>query len=288
MLAIADTGRRVDERGLQFATQPGFDSFEKKLYNDPQNCTIGYGHLVHLGPCAYNRSPDDVLGRAGDYQKQLKKEMPYLKDVDGRLVPRSISRDEARNLLREDAGKTDAIVNRNFNTPLGQNQYDALWDFTFNGCLRGSLGRKVIAAVNRRDFATVESLLPRCNKGLNKHGKLVVFPGLVRRRDSPCRCDLDTAATDVRARSRKRGPASRRPPQSRHRQLRGDVQAAVPLGVPCARTHVRPRLRAGDTPARIEPVGEVTVDQRLQLLDVGPVACLELKPGLLSHGRRRD
>lgn len=180
--AVAHTGRVVDERGLDFATQRGFDSYVPTLYNDPANCTIGYGHLVHLGPCVFNRAPSDALGGAAAYARQLADEMPYLSLVDGRLVKRRISKQEARALLRRDARKTDAIVNRRFKTPLGQNQYDALWDFTFNGCLRGGLGRKLIAAVNRRDFETAVALIPRCNKGVNRRGKLVVLGGLVRRR----------------------------------------------------------------------------------------------------------
>ena len=86
--AVAHTGRVVDERGLDFATQRGFDSYVPTLYNDPANCTIGYGHLVHLGPCVFNRPPSGALGGAGAYARQLDEEMPYLNQVNGKFVKR--------------------------------------------------------------------------------------------------------------------------------------------------------------------------------------------------------
>ena len=42
---------RTSDRGLQLIAE--FEGLRTQLYNDPAgHCTVGYGHLVHLGPCS--------------------------------------------------------------------------------------------------------------------------------------------------------------------------------------------------------------------------------------------
>ncbi len=130
----------------------GFEGFSGTLYDDPAgHCTIGFGHLVHLGPCD---------GRAS--------EAPY---------ENGITRSEASALPREDASVAEDAVRRLIEVPLNQNQFDALVSFTFNlggGALEGSTLR---ARLNRGEYDAVPLEL---DKWVKAGG--AVLPGLVRRR----------------------------------------------------------------------------------------------------------
>ena len=47
----------IDPQLVDFVAQ--WEGFSAKKYNDPAgNCTAGYGHLLHLGPC--NGSPSEA------------------------------------------------------------------------------------------------------------------------------------------------------------------------------------------------------------------------------------
>lgn len=79
------------------------EGFRGSAYNDALgNCTIGYGHLLHLGSC---RASDSSL---------------------------HVDRSAAESLFMGDAqGAIDAL-NRALSIPVSQQQFDALFSLTFN------------------------------------------------------------------------------------------------------------------------------------------------------------
>ena len=77
------------------------------LYNDiAHNCTVGTGHLVHMGP---------ISGAAT--------EAPY---VHGCTAAQELA------LLQHDLSYAEHTVNFHVTVVLNQNEFDALVDFTFN------------------------------------------------------------------------------------------------------------------------------------------------------------
>lgn len=91
----------VSAAGLQFIGR--FEGLRLQRYNDTAgHCTIGYGHLVHRGPCT---------------------------DAD---YPNGITQEEALRLLRTDAANAVAAVGRQITVPLTQTQFDAVVSFIFN------------------------------------------------------------------------------------------------------------------------------------------------------------
>jgi lysozyme len=91
------------------ATIEQISSYEKlmlALYNDADhNATIGYGHLVHMGPVDGTESAEF---RAG------------------------IGKERALELLAEDVAWAEHCVTIYVTAPLTQNQFDALVSFTYN------------------------------------------------------------------------------------------------------------------------------------------------------------
>lgn len=106
------------------------------LYNDPVgHCTIGYGHLVHLGNCN------------GSEPEEFK---------------RGLTEDEAIALKRQDARRFVGAINRLVTVPLTQNQFDALVSLVFNigegqGGFEGSTLRRRLALVTTRVLPTRSS-----------------------------------------------------------------------------------------------------------------------------------
>ncbi|MEM3169949.1 MAG: lysozyme [Candidatus Nitrosotenuis sp.] len=106
---------RISEQGLTFIAS--FEGLRTRLYNDPAgHCTIGVGHLVHLGPC---NGSEPLEFRRG------------------------ISEARALELLREDARRFEDAVNRLVAVRLTQNQFDALVSFAFNVGV-GAFGRSTL------------------------------------------------------------------------------------------------------------------------------------------------
>ena len=128
-----------------------FEGFRSELYNDPAgHCTIGYGHLVHLGNCD------------GSEPAELRK---------------GISRKRARELLRDDAATAEAAVDDAVKVPLAQEQFDALVSFVFNvgtGAFRRST---LLRLLNDGGYDAVPKQLDRWVKADGK-----TLEGLVRRR----------------------------------------------------------------------------------------------------------
>jgi lysozyme len=141
----------MSARGIEFIAS--FEGFRGRLYNDPaagHHCTIGFGHLVHHGPCN------------GSEPKEFR---------------RGITREQALALLRRDVASAASAVRRYINVPLRQNEFDALSSFAFNlggGALRDSTLRRKL---NAGDHGAVPGQLLRW-----VHAGGGPIAGLVRRR----------------------------------------------------------------------------------------------------------
>lgn len=140
----------LSEEGVRFIAQ--FEGWAEKPYNDPANhCTIGFGHLLHHGPCT-----------ASDAQEW------------GR-----ISKEKGYELLRQDAAVAIKAIKQAVKVPLNQNEFDALVSFVFNvgsGAFASSTLLKKLNAGDRK--AAADELLRWVYAG----GK--VLPGLQRRRQA--------------------------------------------------------------------------------------------------------
>jgi lysozyme len=110
---------QLSDRGAQFIGH--FEGWRDAPYNDPtNNATIGYGHLIHMGPVtAHDNS-----------------EWGKLSPADG------------IHLLQRDAALASSAVDHYITHKLTQPQCDALISFAFNcggGALAGSVGKAVNA-----------------------------------------------------------------------------------------------------------------------------------------------
>lgn len=145
---------QLSNNGLRFIA--GFEGFVDHLYSDPAgHCTVGYGHLVHLGAC-------DGRGE----------ELDYLNGIS--LV-------RGRILLRQDVERFEECINRLVLRTLNQNRFDALVSFAFNvGC--GAFEEStLLRKLNNGEYHRVCDELRRWT-----HGGGSVLPGLVRRREAEC------------------------------------------------------------------------------------------------------
>jgi GH24 family phage-related lysozyme (muramidase) len=95
----------ISPKGLEFIMK--WEGFEEGLYNDAGgHCTIGYGHLVHRGPC----NGDDS----------------ELRFVDG------INKEKAKSLLSVDVMVAEEVVRDLVKIKVTQSQFDALVSLAFN------------------------------------------------------------------------------------------------------------------------------------------------------------
>jgi GH24 family phage-related lysozyme (muramidase) len=154
-------GMKLSDKGIKFITSHEGCPTRNGLaimYNDPVgHCTIGYGHLIHLGP---------IDGRDS--------EKPY---------KNGITLDQARELFRNDAAKYEEAVNDNVKVPLTQYQFDALVSFTYNIGINGFKSSSVLTVLNRGSYDAVPGEIMLYNKVTDpKTHKKVVNKGLVKRR----------------------------------------------------------------------------------------------------------
>ena len=140
---------KLSRKGAAFVAR--FEGIILRLYNDPAgHCTIGIGHLVHLGRC---NGTEPAEFRAG------------------------ITRERAFELLQEDAAGVARAIRRHVSVPLNQPQFDALCSFGFN-CGTGAIATSTLTRrLNAGEFAAVPSEL---NRWVKAGGQ--TLPGLVRRR----------------------------------------------------------------------------------------------------------
>lgn len=109
----AKNDKRIDPKKLKASSKvklfiKGWEDFKPNLYNDDsedRHCTIGYGHLVHLGPCN------------GSEPQEFK---------------RGISKERALELFDLRIVDFEKAVQRDVTVPLYQYEFDALVSFLFN------------------------------------------------------------------------------------------------------------------------------------------------------------
>ncbi len=136
---------QLSERGAQFIGH--FEGWRDAPYNDPtNNATIGFGHLIHMGPVtAHDKAEWGKLSQSDGIQ-----------------------------LLQRDATLAANAVDHYITHTLTQAQRDALISFAFNcggGALDGSVGKAVNAGQD-----------PTAALGKWVHSGKTLLPGLVERR----------------------------------------------------------------------------------------------------------
>lgn len=137
---------QLSNAGLEFIK--GFEKLRLAPYNDsdnPPNCTVGYGHLVHPGPV----TPAD----------------------------QSITEPQAIDYLKQDVAYAEHTVSHLVKVPLSQNQYDALVSFVFNVGGRSFETSTLLKALNAGGAEQVPAQLLRWDKTGG-----VASTGLLRRR----------------------------------------------------------------------------------------------------------
>jgi lysozyme len=141
---------QLSTRGAKFIGH--YEGWRDAPYNDPtNNATIGYGHLIHMGPVtAHDQSEWST-----------------------------ITVDQGLKLLQSDASVAERAITQYITRELSQREWDALTSFAYNcggGALSGSVGRAVNA--NEDPSSALEQWVHSGNQ---------VLPGLVERRKAEAR-----------------------------------------------------------------------------------------------------
>jgi lysozyme len=140
---------KISRRGA--ALIASFEGFVDHPYNDQANhATIGYGHLIHLGPVT-----DADRKKWGTMSKSL-----------------------ALKYLTADAAAAAEAVETHVKRPLSQARFDALVSFTFNCGVGAFNGSTLLKLYNKGD---IEGTVAQFGKWVKAGGK--TFPGLVDRRN---------------------------------------------------------------------------------------------------------
>jgi lysozyme len=138
----------LSEKGAELIGN--FEGFRGSAYNDaakPPNATIGYGHVLHPGPCT---------------------------ETDDRL---EWTRAHALEVLHTDAGKAVLAIKQRVHVHLTQQQFDALVSFTYNVGIGWLYNSSLLTALNAGRYSAVPGLLAEW-----VHAGNVVLQGLVTRR----------------------------------------------------------------------------------------------------------
>jgi len=124
---------KLSEKGIKFLADHEGCPMKNGLvimYNDPAgHCTIGYGHLIHLGK---------IDGRESE-----------------KLYKNGITKAQALDLFRNDVAKYEAAVNSNVKVQLTQYQFDALVSFTYNIGISGFKGSSALTELNKGNYNAV-------------------------------------------------------------------------------------------------------------------------------------
>ncbi|MDO8187204.1 peptidoglycan-binding protein [Conexibacter sp. JD483] len=150
---------RISATGLDLIEQ--FEGFFARPYDDPAgHATVGYGHLLHLGPVT-------AADRAASW-------------VARQQTPGQLTDAEARQLLRQQLAADYEPAVQALALPLTQGQHDALVSFVYNvgtGALASSTG--IGRALRERRWVVAADELLRWDKAGVPPQPL---PGLTRRR----------------------------------------------------------------------------------------------------------
>lgn len=142
--------KTISDEGIVFISN--WEGWLNKPYNDPVgHCTIGFGHLLHRGPCT-----------SADY------------DEWG-----TISKKKGYQLLRADTKFAGDAVVKLVKVKLNQDQFDALTSFTFNCGVGALTSSTLLKKLNAGDYKGAADELP---KWVYADGQKL--PGLVRRREA--------------------------------------------------------------------------------------------------------
>jgi lysozyme len=149
--------KRASEEGQEFIKN--HERFIETLYDDlgpgKGNCTIGYGHKVHDGPCDGRAEETEFLGE--------------------------ISEQRALELFEKDVSDAADSVRLYVQEPLSENQFDALVSFVYNtgrGTLKVS---DMLILLNQGQYERVpEEMMQHIYA--NVDGKLEEIEGLKNRR----------------------------------------------------------------------------------------------------------
>jgi lysozyme len=132
-----------------------FEGWESKAYDDPSKyCTIGYGHLIALKPCAEVNLVK--VGFAGTITKETGLEILYQDTTSARLAVRDLVQDSYK---------------------LNPDQFGALVSFTFNVGKSNFQGSTLRSMLNAGAYNNVPKELMKWVKSKGQ-----ILSGLIRRR----------------------------------------------------------------------------------------------------------
>lgn len=115
------------------------------------NCTIGFGTLIHIGPCS--GAPSEARFAGG------------------------ITRLQGEQLFHNELTRFENMVHNQARVPLSQEQFDALASFAYN---HGNINA-LLPDLNNRRFANIPAIMNQYIRG-RVGGGLVVMRGLINRR----------------------------------------------------------------------------------------------------------
>jgi GH24 family phage-related lysozyme (muramidase) len=113
------------------------EKWQKQTPSPRSNCTIGYGHKLHDGPCKFDGT-------------QASEKPYYTKNQTGAIELEWLSDADADALFAKDLERFENQLNKDLKVPLTQNQFDALLDFVFNAGSLPAANKKCKSTGNAR------------------------------------------------------------------------------------------------------------------------------------------
>ncbi len=121
-------GHTLSDQGVSFIAR--HEGLKEKPYDDSVgNCTVGVGHLLHMGRCNGTEA--------------------------------ALSTSEALDLFKKDAASRVEVVNRLVTVDLTQTQFDALVSFVFNVGEGNFTKSDLLEKLNAKDYAAVPAEFDR-------------------------------------------------------------------------------------------------------------------------------
>jgi GH24 family phage-related lysozyme (muramidase) len=142
---------KMSDAGLRFLIAR--EGNVSSMYNDNAgHCTIGVGHLVHLGPMEFDtkahRRPFE--GQADPHTGMTPRQAADW-DAERPFFSR-LSQDQVVELLHTDIQRYEAAVNKAVTVELSQSQFDALVSFCFNVGVKAFTNSTLTKLVNQKRF----------------------------------------------------------------------------------------------------------------------------------------